>query len=104
MTEISSNLQQLWASVTRASSQAWAAVAVVIVIAALFFKIFFGDFAGFAECLRYFLRPNYASFLSQERPDDNWGSLRFFIWAALSFGCGLLAYYQLPGWFPTLFG
>jgi len=93
---------------TNASPRAWAAAGVGVLIAVLFFKIIIGDFDDFIECVRYwFQRGLISDIISAVRGDQTereWGSLKFFIWIALSVGCGILAYYQLPGWLPGIFG
>ena len=94
--------------ITSASPRAWAAIGVGVFVAVLFFKLMFGDFEGFIECMRYwFQRGSITDVFSAVRGDSTerqWGSLKFFIWIALSVGCGILAYYQLPGWLPGAFG
>jgi hypothetical protein len=95
--------------ITSASPRAWAAVGVGIFIAALFFKIIFGDFEGFIECVRYWFQSGFISQLTsalrgEDGMERQWGELKLFVWIALSVGCGILAYYQLPGWLPGLFG
>jgi hypothetical protein len=90
--------------ITGLSRQVWAAIGVGVFIAALFFKLIFGDFQGFVECIRYWFQPDFVSFVRGEWMEDKWGSLKLFVWIALSVGCGILAYYQLPGWLPGIFG
>jgi hypothetical protein len=90
--------------ITGLSRQVWAALGVGVFIGALFFKLIFGDFQGFVECVRYWFQPDFVSFVRGEWMEDKWGSLKFFIWIALSGGCGILAYYQLPHWLPGFFG
>jgi hypothetical protein len=90
-------------SITHASRLTYAATGVGVLVAILFFKLFFTDFSGFWECVRYWLRPDIISLFRGEWDEDRWAELKLFIWAALSVGCGVLSYYQLPGWFPSMF-
>lgn len=90
--------------ITGLSGQVWAAIGVGVFIAALFFKLIFGDFQGFVEGVRYWFQPDFVSFVRGEWMEDKWGSLKLFIWIALSAGCGILAYYQVPHWLPGFFG
>jgi hypothetical protein len=93
--------------ITSASPRAWAAIGAGVFIAVLFFKLIFGDLQGFIECVRYsFQAPFTFRFIWAMRADSTeveWGSLKLFIWIVLSVGCGILAYYQLPGWLPGIF-
>jgi hypothetical protein len=90
--------------ITNASPRAWAAIGVGVFIAVLFFKLIFGDFGGFIECVRYWFQSDFISAVRGEWTEDKWGSLKLFIWITLSIGCGVLSYYQLPGWLPGFFG
>jgi hypothetical protein len=87
-----------------ASPLAWAAIGVGVFVSVLFFKLIFGDFEGFIECVRYWFQPDFISAVRGEWTEDKWGTLKLFIWIALSVGCGILAYHQLPGWLPVVFG
>lgn len=89
---------------TSMSPRAWAAIGVGVFIAVLFFKLIFGDFDGFIECARFWFQPDFISFLRGEWTEDKWGELKLFVWIGLSVGCGILAFYQLPGWLPGIFG
>jgi hypothetical protein len=80
-----------------------------VFIAVLFFKLIFGGFDGFMECVLFWFQYSFISgVISAAHGDDGterkWGSLQLFIWVALSVGCSILAYYQLPGWLPAFFG
>jgi hypothetical protein len=90
--------------ITNTSPLIWASFGVGVFIALLFFKIIFADFDGFIECVRYWFQPNFMSALRGEWTEDRWGSLKLFIWVALSVGCGVLAYHQLPDCLPGFFG
>ena len=90
-------------AVTHASRLTYASVAVGVFMAAFLFKLFFKDFSGFRECVRYWFRPDIFSLFRGEWNEDRWSELKLFVWAALSTGCGILSYYQLPDWFPSMF-
>jgi hypothetical protein len=90
--------------ITGLSRQVWAAIGVGVFIAALFFKLIFGDFQGFVEGVRYWLQTILYSAVRGEWTEKEWGALKLFVWIALSVGCGLLAYYQIPHWLPGFFG
>jgi len=64
--------------ITGLSRQVWAALGVSVFIGALFFKLIFGDFQGFVECVRYWFQPDFVSFVRGEWMEDKWGSLKLF--------------------------
>src|SRR6266550_1642475 len=79
-----------------------AAVGVGLLVAVLYFKLFFGNFRGFGKDVGNsgsdpLLDDDY------DYVESQWSSNKILIWLLLSFGCGWLAYHQLPGWFPDLF-
>jgi hypothetical protein len=69
----------------------YAAMGVGLVMAVLYFRIFFKNIDGFMESL-----------------SGDWryprGSPLLWLWIMVSAGSGVLAYYQLPEWFPHFFG
>lgn len=72
----------------------YAAIALGLVIAILYFRIFFKDLSDFKDAWFDFGRG---------LPSRQF-SPRVSFWLIISVGSGFLAYYQLPGWFPHLFG
>lgn len=72
----------------------WAAASIGLVVAILYFRIFFGSWDNFrdawSEFWRGLLRRQFAGRIS--------------FWIIISVGSGMLAYYQLADWFPHLFG
>ena len=72
------------------SKLTYAALGVGLLMAVLYFRIFFRDVDGFMERASggYFHR----------------GSPLLWLWIMISVGSGMLAYYQLPEWFPHVFG
>ena len=91
---------------TRAQSNpglAAAACALGLLVAFFFFKPFFGGWSGFWECLKFWFTPDVISLLCGRLQDDRWSTLKLFVWAGLSFGTTVLAFYELPTWAPSLF-
>ena len=70
----------------------YAALAIGLLVAVSYFWIFFKNIEGFMESLS----------------GDVWhyprGSPLLWLWIMISVGSGILAYYQLPEWFPHAFG
>ncbi len=65
-------------------------------VATLFFKPFFGNWDGFKDACA----DAFSLFSASRWVDCEWSDLKLKIWLLLSFGCGLLAYHNLPEWFP----
>jgi hypothetical protein len=82
------------------------AVVTGLLVAVLYFRIIFGSFGGFKLDLNnaannpLFLNSNHDHY---DHSESQWSRSKIVIWILLSIGCGVLAYYQLPGWFPSLF-
>jgi uncharacterized membrane protein len=91
-------------SAFHASLLTYAAIGVGMFMAAFLFRLFFQDFTDFWECVRYWLRPDILSWFKGESVEDAWSEMKLFVWVALATGSGILAYHQLPGWFPGFFG
>jgi hypothetical protein len=81
----------------------YAAIGIGLLMAALLFKPFFGDLAGFVECLKYWFMGKWISLFQGELEDYQWDTLKLFLWLIISGLAGLSAYFQLPKWFPKLF-
>jgi hypothetical protein len=81
----------------------YASIGVGLLIAFLYFGIFFGGVSGFwedfknAEIRIPFLSKNY------DYVNTQWSKDKIMLWVIISVGSGALAYYQLPLWFPHLF-
>jgi hypothetical protein len=71
----------------------WASIAVSVVTGYLYFRLFFPKRDGFNE-----IPDDYTS-----RADFKWLELRMMMFILVSVGAGLLAYHQLPDWFPHAF-
>lgn len=74
-----------------------------LLVAFLFFKPFFGDWSDFWECIKFCFTPDTVSLFRGEMAEDDWSTMKLLVWGALSVGTAILAFYQLPGWFPHLF-
>jgi hypothetical protein len=55
-------------------------------------KLFFGDFSGLLDSLRFFYQPSWLSMLRGEWHDDNWASLKFFLYLAYCLACAGTVY------------
>ena len=80
-----------------------AAVGLGLFVAFCFFKPFFGDWSEFWECIRYWFTPDVISMFRGKWDEDRWATMKLFIWAGLSVGVMILAYYQLPDKLPHIF-
>jgi hypothetical protein len=67
-----------------------ASVGVGLLVAAIYYRFFFGHWGGFND-------------LSYYKEGYRWQFFKIRIWLAISAGSGVLAYFNLPGWFPSLF-
>jgi ABC-type Fe3+ transport system permease subunit len=72
----------------------WTAMAIGLVVAILYFRIFFRSWDDFRDAWSDFWRGLVRRQLA--------GRISF--WIIISVGSGMLAYYQLPEWFPHVFG
>jgi hypothetical protein len=86
----------------------YVAIGIGLIAAFLYFKIFFGDWDGFKEDVEndrkyrtWFLRLIF--WRDTNYIDYEWSHFKIMIWLMISAGCGILAYYQLPHWFPNTF-
>jgi hypothetical protein len=93
-----------------ASKLTYASVGIGLLLAYLYFRIFFQDRSEFKEDTKnaakfFWMRKSYYwpfRWLYDE-DDFQWSAMKLFVWVALSVGCGILAYYQLPEWLPRYF-
>ena len=69
----------------------YASIGIGLLMAVLYFGIIFRDIDGFKENLAE------DGVAWQANP-------RLLFWIMISVGCGILAFYQLPEWFPHVFG
>ncbi len=100
--ELKSQLIRLVHIAAGCSRLTCAAIGVGLVVAFLYFKLFFGDWGGFKLDIE-----NEAKIPLVDKDYDfvesRWSYYKILLWLLISVGSGLLAYYQLPGWFPRLF-
>ena len=62
----------------------WAVLAVVnIPIYLGLGSVFFGDWAGFFDCLRFWFTPDWISLFNGEYFDDHWAEMKLFLFAAI---------------------
>ena len=88
----------------------YTAIGVGLLVAFIYFKVFFQDSSGFEEDAKNTARLEHMkrsyifpfSWLYNS-VDYQWSELKMIIWIGLSVGGGILAYYQLPKWFPHVF-
>ena len=77
-------------------------VGIGILVAFLYFQAFFRDASGFGLDVEEAAKPAWWLF-GCNRVDSEWSHLKITVWLLLSVGTGVIAYYQLPGWFPAFF-
>jgi len=80
----------------------YAAMTVGVLVAILYFSLFFRDVSGFEDDVE---KSNQIPIVDRayDYVDSKWSSQKITIWIFLSVGSGILAYYQLPHWLPHLF-
>jgi hypothetical protein len=80
----------------------YAAIGFGLVVAFLYFCIFFRDASGFGQDVA---KANKIPLLDRDYDyiEKKWSHQKIMIWLALSVGSSVLAYHQLPDWFPQWF-
>jgi hypothetical protein len=80
----------------------YAAMGVAVVVAILYFGLFFRGFSGFKDDAE---KAGKIPILDSDYDyvESKWSKEKIMIWILLSVGSGILAYYQLPEWFPHIF-
>jgi len=100
--DLKDHLMRLVQILTSASKQTYAAIGFGLLVALLYFGIFFRRPGSFKEDV-----DNVGKIPILDRDydyvDDEWSKLKIMIWIGLSVGAGFVAYYQLPHWFPGFF-
>jgi hypothetical protein len=71
----------------------WTSIGVTVVVGFLYFRLFFPRRDGFND-----IPDDYT-----KGPDYEWMKLKIFAFILISVGAGVLAYHQLPDWFPHIF-
>ena len=79
-----------------------AAFGIGLLVAILYFRLFFGSFWGFRRDIdndsKIPLLDKDYDYVESRRSHN-----KILIWLLLSVGSGVLAYHELPNWFPNLF-
>jgi hypothetical protein len=80
----------------------YAALGVGLLVAILYFRIFFRNPSGFKEDV---IQSEKIPLLDRDYDpvESNWSGNKITIWVLISVGCSIAAYYQLPDWFPHVF-
>lgn len=73
----------------------YAAIGVGLIVAILYFRIFFRKRDGFND-----LPEDYSSRFTV---DYQWSKMKLELLVLISVICGVIAYYRLPVWFPNWF-
>ncbi|HEY1788731.1 MAG TPA: hypothetical protein VGJ73_11270 [Verrucomicrobiae bacterium] len=81
----------------------YAAIGIGLVVAILYFGIFFRNSSGFGNDVSNALN-NPVIDKDYDYVNRQWSKDKILLWLIISIGSGILAYYQLPEWFPHLFG
>ena len=76
-----------------------ASILVGALVAWLLFKVFFEDFGDFMECVRYWFTPDIISAFRGEWTEDQWASMKLFLYLGLSIASGILTNVGLHKWF-----
>jgi hypothetical protein len=77
-----------------ANALTWTCIGITVLVGLLYFRLIFPKPNDFdAVPVDYGLRPN-----------QQWRRLQIILLVVLSVGSGLIAYHQLPTWFPHLLG
>ena len=82
-------------SITADKKRIILSVGAACLTAALLFRLFFTDFQGFIECLRFYFQPDLISAFRGEWWEDKWGSAKLAFWLFLSAGVGALVFFHL---------
>ena len=96
--------QQMYNLLKHGDKLTYVSIGVGLLMAFLYFGIFFGGISGFWEDFKNdnirfpFLSKNY------DYVNVQWSKDKIMLWIIISVGSGFLAYYQLPVWFPRAFG
>jgi hypothetical protein len=78
---------------TEADKLTYFALGIGLIVAAFYFQLFFRKRDGFNDLPEDL----------KQGPDFQWRKLKILMWIFISAGSGMLAYYQLPDWFPNFF-
>lgn len=81
----------------------YASMGVGLLVAILYLRIFFRNPSGFADDWN---KEGKIPLVDKDYDyvEQQWSKNKILLWFIISIGSGFLAYYQLPEWFPHLFG
>ena len=71
------------------------AIIVGAAVLVLLFKPFFGDFSGFMECVKFWIRPEIFSLFRGEYFEDIWSEMKLGIWLLIGGAAGYGSYLLL---------
>jgi hypothetical protein len=80
----------------------YSAIGIGLLVAFLYFKIFFRDSSGFEEEAENAGKMPIVN-RDYDYVETQWSKGKIYVWIGLSVGCGIAAYYQLPQWLPHFF-
>lgn len=66
-----------------------------LVVAAVLWKPFFGDWENFSECVRYWFTPDIVSLFNGEYGEDWWAEMKLGAWIVISVLFGISGYHAL---------
>ncbi len=72
-------------------------IVVGILVLAVLFKPFFGDFSAFFECVRFWFTPDLFSMFRGEWMEDTFAEMKLGLWIVCGAGAGFLTYSGIAG-------
>ena len=84
-----------------ADKRTYAAIGVGLIVAVLYFGLFFKGTSGFKDDVN---KAGQIPIVHRDfdRVESKWSHYKLLFWIILSVSSGVLAYHQLPDWFPGL--
>jgi uncharacterized membrane protein len=86
-----------------ADKRTYAAIGIALFVAFLYFGAFFRNASGFKDDVD---KATDVPVLDKDYDpvESQWSDNKISIWLLISVVTGVLSYYKLPDWFPTIFG
>ena len=81
----------------------YASIGVSVLVALLFFRVFFDDVGDFLDCIVLAFQPEIITIFRGQWSDSQWAGVKVTLWLLPSIVSGYLAYSQLPASFPGVF-
>jgi hypothetical protein len=72
-----------------------ASILIGLLMAWLLFRFFFDDFGDFMECIRFWLTPDIVSLFRGEWMENEWATMKVFLYFGLSVGSGFATNFGL---------